>query len=288
MKLTFALLLLMASMPFVMAQAGGTYETINFPGANETVAEGIDTAGDIVGWFVDSGDNTHGFLLSGGSYTQLDVTGTTQGTAAFGINDVRQIVGSSTSLGLFVYDVESQTYTTYIYDGSDYSLETGASINNAGVVVGWARNPAGHYVGLELRDSTLKAVRIPGATSTQLTSINNSGAIIAVATSASGVQTSYLAQGSGAFKQIVVPDQPTAYAVATNDSNVLAGNYHPTDRLSGFEWQRMGLFKPINEPNVQCTYATGINGEGQVVGSYGCDIVGQQGFIWTPPAETKK
>jgi uncharacterized membrane protein len=274
--------------PVSLAQAGGTYITIDFPGANSTVAEGIDTAGDIVGYFLDSGNLTHGFLLSGGIYTQLDVTGTGNGTVAFGINDVGQIVGLSPSLGLFIYDIETQTYTTYIYNGGNYSLEAGTSINNAGVVVGWARNTAFQYIGLELRNSTFKPIRIPGATSTQLTSINNSGAIIAVATNNKDVKSSYLDRGTGTFTRIVVSGVPSAYAMAINDSGVLAGNYKAPDHLSAFEWQRMGLFKPINEPQENCTYANGINSAGQVVGSYGCDIIGQQGFVWTPPAGASK
>lgn len=66
--------------------AGPTARLI-FPGANSTVAEGIDTAGDIVGWFLDSNNAPHGFLLSGGAYTQLDVPGVGE-TVAYGINDV--------------------------------------------------------------------------------------------------------------------------------------------------------------------------------------------------------
>ena len=64
--------LLLAAPPLALAQAGGPYTTIAFPGAAATVAQGIDTAANVVGWFIDSGNNTHAFLLSGGVYTQLD------------------------------------------------------------------------------------------------------------------------------------------------------------------------------------------------------------------------
>jgi uncharacterized membrane protein len=278
--------LLLATAPLAMTQAG-TYTTIDFPGAISTVANGIDTAGDIVGQFTDSSFDLHGFLLSGGVYTQLDVPGASHGTVAYGINDVGQVVGGvfDSTLGMWVYDIQTQTYTMYQYSNGYDTIGTG--INNQGTVVGYTVDSSGRTIGLELKGSTFKVVRIPNAFSTQLTAINNSGAIIALATSTSQVKTSYVGQGGGTFKQIIVPGFPTAYAVAINDSNVLAGDYYNPDRLSAFEWQRKGLFKIINEPK-NATYANGINSAGQVVGYYVNFSSNGQGFLWTPPADAGK
>lgn len=285
--------LLLASAPLALAQAGGTYTTIVFPGANATVAEGIDSAGDVVGWFSDSSNFVHGFLLSGGVYTQLDAPGTTHGTGAYGINDVGQVVGGTlgSTLGLFVYDIQTQTYTMYPYSNGDYGVDTtGTGINNEGVIVGYTGNfSTGQFVGLELRGSTFKQVIIPNAYSTQLTSINNSGAVVGLAITSVGVKTAYLVQGGRTFNQIAVWGVPSAVAVAINDSNVFAGDYFAPAHDSAFEWGRMGLFKPINEPSENCTYANGINSAGQVAGYYGCDVsVDAQGFVWTPPAAERK
>ena len=54
-------------------------------------AFGINDAGQIVGPFIDS-TGVHGFLDTGGSFTQIDVPGAIS-TQAFGINDAGQIVG---------------------------------------------------------------------------------------------------------------------------------------------------------------------------------------------------
>jgi uncharacterized membrane protein len=252
--------LLLATAPLELAQAGGTYTTIDFPGANSTVAQGIDTAGDVVGWFADSSNFVHGFLFSSGIFTQLDVTGTTQGTLAYGINDVGQVVGGTAyTEGLFVYDIATQSYTLYQYSDGGYGhLTIGTSINNDGTVVGYTANLAGQFIGLELKGSMLEPTRIPGAYSTQLTSINNEGTIVAIATNQSNVKRSYLDQ-NGTFTPIAVPGEPSANAFAINDSNELQQD---------------------------CTYANGINASGQVVGSYGCGA--GQGFVWTPPADAGK
>jgi probable HAF family extracellular repeat protein len=59
---------------------------------NSTLATGINASGQIVGYYLDVFNVVHGFLLDNGSYTMLDVPGST-GTWAYGINDSGQIVG---------------------------------------------------------------------------------------------------------------------------------------------------------------------------------------------------
>ncbi len=78
------------------SSSGGAYTTLDDPSATHgTLAFGINDAGQIVGYYVDStGNGQHGFLLSGGIYTTLDDPLATSGTYAFGINAAGQIVGA--------------------------------------------------------------------------------------------------------------------------------------------------------------------------------------------------
>jgi probable HAF family extracellular repeat protein len=66
--------------------SGGTYSTLAFPGAINTVAWGINDAGQIVGSYSNSNGYAAGFLYSGGVYTSI-------GTNLYGINNLGQIVG---------------------------------------------------------------------------------------------------------------------------------------------------------------------------------------------------
>jgi len=70
--------------------ASYTFTTIDVPGSITTVADGINTAGQIVGRFRDAG--LHGFLKDGATFTTIDVPGAAF-TEAHGINDRGQIVG---------------------------------------------------------------------------------------------------------------------------------------------------------------------------------------------------
>src|SRR5882724_9539698 len=64
---------------------GPTFTTIDFPGATQTLAWGINTRGDIVGNYVNADKSDHGFMLSGGQYTTIDFPGATS-TEAYTIS----------------------------------------------------------------------------------------------------------------------------------------------------------------------------------------------------------
>src|SRR2546427_9879475 len=64
----------------------------DFPGATFTSFRGINTAGDIVGFYATATGVGHGFLLRGGTFTTIDPPGSL-GTLALGINDQGDIVG---------------------------------------------------------------------------------------------------------------------------------------------------------------------------------------------------
>src|SRR6266446_9235182 len=79
-----------------------TFTPITFPGATFTQTWGIDARGDIVGLYVDVGNVTHGFLLSGGNFTTIDAPPDANATSTFpyGINPRGDIVGSYVSAGV--------------------------------------------------------------------------------------------------------------------------------------------------------------------------------------------
>jgi probable HAF family extracellular repeat protein len=79
--------------------------------------------------------DTHGFLLSGGTYTTLDVPDSVL-TAAYGINDAGQIVGVYTSDMRFSrhgFVWSEGVYTTFDVPGLTFN---NLGINNSGEIVG--------------------------------------------------------------------------------------------------------------------------------------------------------
>ena len=75
----------------------GMLTTLDFPGASDTYAFGINASGTVVGYWdlLDSNGNllaTHGFTWKGGTFTQFDFAGATD-TTVFGINASGDLVG---------------------------------------------------------------------------------------------------------------------------------------------------------------------------------------------------
>src|SRR5262249_41633769 len=114
----------------------GTYTTINPPGSGPgTVVTGINSKGELVGYFTESsGGGGQGFLYNGGAYTVVDFPGASL-THPAGINDKGQIVGiymDNTGHDHGFIDDHGQ-YMTIDPPGSGLGA---ASINANGQIVG--------------------------------------------------------------------------------------------------------------------------------------------------------
>jgi probable HAF family extracellular repeat protein len=97
--------------------------TIDFPGINAppshdlcaqnfTFANGINDASQVVGTFTDA-NGTHGFLMTGDTFTQIDIPGATE-TRANGINHAGQVVGTFTDAnGMHGFFMVNDTFSTF-------------------------------------------------------------------------------------------------------------------------------------------------------------------------------
>jgi probable HAF family extracellular repeat protein len=91
----------------------GKFTTISPPGAMSTQANGINDKGQIVGTYIDSADVQHGFLLSGTTYTTLDVTGGDTNSAAMAIN-IKGLITLTAFNG--------SSYDSFLFDGESYTM----------------------------------------------------------------------------------------------------------------------------------------------------------------------
>jgi len=86
--------IVVASGPLKAQTASFNFAQLDVPNSASTEADGINTRGDIVGFFVDSANKTHGFLFRKGEFTTIDFPGAdVVSTQARGINPQGDIVG---------------------------------------------------------------------------------------------------------------------------------------------------------------------------------------------------
>ena len=117
------------------------------PGGVSSVAEAINSLGQIVGCSELSDFENHAFLYSAGTMHDLGtLPNYTFQSEAFGINDSGQVVGESFS-GLtghaFLYSGGTMTDLNSFVTTPGWTLETANGINDSGQICATGINPAG-------------------------------------------------------------------------------------------------------------------------------------------------
>ncbi len=224
-----------------------SFSTVSLPGFSLQQTDGVNDSGEIVGQYVDAANHVQGYLLSGGTFTKIQVpfTGAIQ-TLPTAINNSGLIVGvwEGSDDGLeYGFQLSGATYTSFNFPGGEDTEAVG--VNNAGDIVGYFNDSAGVYHGFLLSGSTYTQIDVPGAIGTFAYGINDAGSIVG------------------------------AYCLTTA---CLASD---TDGEHGFLLSG-GVFTTIDVPNAIATYPSGINDRAVIVGQYS-DLTGETlGFIATP------
>jgi probable HAF family extracellular repeat protein len=121
--------------------SGSTYRTID-PPSSSSRANDINDRGQIVGRFIiDFSDNEHGYLLSEGIFTRIDVPGSAS-TVAYGINNRGQIAGVYVdAAGERGFVLSNGVFTSIDVPGSAHTQVFG--INDYGEIIGNYTEPSG-------------------------------------------------------------------------------------------------------------------------------------------------
>jgi uncharacterized membrane protein len=192
------------------------------------LAWGINASGQIVGGYFDG--TSHGFALSGGRYTTLDVPGGTF-PDAHGINASGQIVGEYHAADRsFGFALSGGIYTTINVPGSSTTRVFG--INDAGQIVGEYEDGSGQR-GFVLSDGLYTPLDVPGSSETLAFGINASGQIVGTFRGADGFFHGFIATP----QEQVIPEPSALTLIGIG-----------TLSLSGYIWRRKGPAQdPINQ-----------------------------------------
>lgn len=291
-RVIFALMFLV-SIPLIYAQTKPktlnlTFTEIDVPGAVNTVVEGINSSGQMVGYYYnDGGYATTAFELNSGTFTFFNYPNAY--SVAIGINEAGLISGyaypggGSTALG-FLYD--GTTFTTVT---SSYPDTYAEGINNAGDVVGSDGFPNNHCfvrIGTTFHDITPP----PGMfTSAGANAINNLGQVVGY-TWGGPLYIAGFFYSKGKFQTIVVPwEYDTTVPSGINDSGLVIGSYtacNPGCSYHGFAFLK-GKYVSFDYPGAMDTFADGVNAAGQVVGTYFLpgENAASHGFVTSPITE---
>ena len=258
----------------------GTFSKINPPDATrESSATGINNSGQITGYFTDTINNTHGYILSGTTFDILDVpgpgpNGSASSTIALGINARGDVVGSygsglettvNPSIDGFVR--QGGTYSDVIYPNVPPSVVQPASgysginraygINSVGDIVGiyFARfDPASNgFHGFLLRNDSYSTFDFPTDANhaTLAYGINDMSQIVGDFTDSNGPHA-YLYSG-GTFAALYISGSTRSQAFGINNLGQIVGNFVDSNgNTRGF------IASPVSLPGTLCLFGSAL------------------------------
>jgi probable HAF family extracellular repeat protein len=254
-----------------------SFTTVDPPDTIYTQSNGLNDAGQVVGVYRDAGDNTRGYLLSGGTYTILDAPGASL-TQPEDINNAGQIVGFYYTDTAHGFLLSGGTYTTIDPPGSTYTY--GYGVNDAGQITGSFNDSSGRQHGFLYSGGTCTTIDPPDSNGNVIADgINDSGQIVGAYTGTDGIEHGYLLSG-GTYTTIDVPGSSFTAAYGINNAGQIVGQFN-TDRAHGYLLSG-GTYTTIDVPDSTFNNVAAINATGQIVGSYDDNSGMRHGYFATP------
>lgn len=266
-----------------------------------TFGIGIDTNGDTVGYFIDSGNALHGFIRSSaGTVTSVDAPGAGAGnylgTKVFAIDSSGEAVGSYWD----AQDVEhsfirSSSGTVTVFDPPGASTSGAGVISSSGTVAGGYIDGNGAHGFLRAANGTFTTfdpTGIPSEVEIVIPEMSANGTVAGTYTDSGGVYHGFLMNSDGTITILDAPGAGTASEEGTeitdiNSNGVLAGGIsigivdnvntsHSLIRAADGTWP---TFDP---PQAVSSFAYGINDSGAVVGTYRDSNLVRHGYVREP------
>ncbi len=286
--------------------SGPTYTTIDPPGSVFTLGVDINAGGQIVGRYIDAAGINHGFLLSGGAYTDITFPGGAVYTRALGINRQGDIVGDYSLIdpngvkGVHGYLLHQGTFTSFDFPGADETVAQG--IDRNGGIVGYYTDSVGangngtgvpassKHHGFLLSAGMFTSVDFPGSGGTDLWKINDFGEVVGRYLGTTDEKFHVFTLIDGSFTQL--GDYPGALQTATVHigglnsrgaivSDYLSGTGTYLDNIHGFLLSG-GVYTSIDFPGAIGTISPGINDSGVIVGAYVAPDGTIHGYVRNP------
>jgi hypothetical protein len=263
------------------AALAATFTTIDFPGAITTDATGINSSGEIVGFYTDGAGTTHGFRRSAGAFAAIDYPGAIS-TFAIAVNSRGDVAG-------FFLDVSGQWHGFVVSDGSyfvqDYPGATTGTFTlgisaNATLVgefkVGQAFGQLGyawmlrHGQYTQLTPPDCLGGSPPAPVHAFATSVNPRGDVVGRLIDAAGRQCAWKLDKHGAYTAFQYPLATITNARGINARGEVVGVYRLGGVNHGFVLpaRNVASFTAIDYPGATSTRALGINSCGDIVGTY--------------------
>ncbi len=224
------------------------------------------------------GEDTRAFVFSNGKLTGLGTLPGGDYSAAFGVNNVSQVVGySNTATGIHAFLWTSASGLQDLGTVAGDADSEAFAINNSGQVVGDSSGPSGQHAFLLTAAGMQSLGTLPGDTNSVAYGVNDSGQVVGYSGSADGNQQAFFWSASTGMQALgKVPGQSDSVANFINNSGQVVGS----SGTAAFIWTAVNGIQDLGTlPGGDYSQAYGLNNNGQVVGASGSSL-GTHAFIW--------
>lgn len=268
---------------FAQAAVSFKFVSIDFPGATDTTANGINNSGVIVGSYTIHGV-THGYKVANGHFTTINCPGAVS-TTANGINTAGDIVGTCFPSAInsnYGFVLHAGSFKILKFPGAHETFANG--VNSALKVVGQADNN-----GFTWQGGTFHRVTAPSNASgtTELNGISNLGVIVGQVFSFDNWRAFLLSgsdldffQPAGALDNMAKGVNGRGDVVGCHDvsSGFLVLNPEAGEG-TGDKPEKGLTFIPVNFPGARDSCTAGINYSRAIVGTYLDNNFHNHGFL---------
>jgi len=265
--------------------AGGRYKFITIRPENSpyAVADGIDNAGTVTGYYQDLNSHYHGFVWRNGVFQPVNYPGAMD-TLLFGVSNRGVAIGyygDGTTNHTVMYSVRSGAWSA-LPDIPNYTQNDGYCINDLGVAVGNAFSSSAAAAWIwDPASQAYSFLDVPGAAqySTSPSCLNDKNQVAGYYADAVGTYHGFIEEG-GAYTTVDVPGAADTYPDGIDNEGVIQGQIFDAAFVAeGFVGTRGGPFAIVNYPGSVSTAIVGINDRGDLCGAYGAADGAEKAFI---------
>ena len=279
---------LCAGLALTRAQTEAAYaatELASLPVGSSHVVRAANDGDEIVGSARRGGDRGHrGFLLKSGPLQEIGGLPGSDYSAALGINNLGQVVGSAnTATGMRAFRSRRTTGVVALGTLPGDNSSVALAINHSGQAVGYSSGPPGVRAVVWTPAGAIRALpMLPGCDSARGLAINDLGDVVGVCDTVSGPRA-VLWEGDAVQDLGTLPGHGASEALSINANGVIVGSSgDPEAQHHAVLWPSGG--GPIQDlgtlPDGTSSRALAISNRREVVGISEASA-GDHAFLWT-------
>lgn len=246
-----------------------SYQTLDYPGAAQTIFWGMDDFGGLAGQYTIAGDVAHAMVYRHGKFQPLapDMLGA-HFSAAGGPNDAGTTFGGYADASGVQHGFTLRRGRFETVDFPGHLNSNVDAVDGCETILGvyWDADKIFH--GMLSRNGNQTPIDVDGARDTYPLGINSKGDSVGYWDTDGVVTHGYVRRADGRIDTLDVPDAARTTAFAINDRGQVAGFFMDTaGALHGFV--KTGQhFQQLDVPGGVATIVTALNNWGSVAGEY--------------------